>query len=175
MRSGLFSLRQPLKIVFQTIRLLQTALQQGGTPFGQIAVSDFKIAGVPRISYIARQEKTDLVLRILWDDTMEIAEVVMVHEDQMVEMLIVPPCHLTGEMGNTGDFMMLERGYSWRIHGISDFFGRGGRGINLEHTGDSRLRNEMRKDALCHGAAADIAVTDKKNTYHNYLQNYRIF
>ena len=56
------------------------------------------------------------------------------------------------------------------VNGIAQFFGAGRSGFNVKIIGNTGFFNKIFHDKFRHGTAADIAVTDKKYTFHKIFR-----
>lgn len=90
-----------------------------------------------------------------------IADVGIVHTDQVIVLLIVAFCHLTRPVPRAGDVMLFEYGQGAVVDPISNFLRAGGRGINVEAVGETAGVHHMLQDELSHGGAADVSMADK--------------
>jgi hypothetical protein len=59
-----------------------------------------------------------------------------------------------------------ELATGWGIDGVAEFFGRCGSGLDVELLLTSGLADQVLHHVLGHGAAADVAVADKKDAFH---------
>ena len=145
---------------------------------GDIGVSLLKVPRVPRVGNIARMrrelhEALNLSLRIgivltpvvahdVGHVPMEVAEIVLIHHEDVVVVEVVVLRHLARGTRGEGDAVTSQAGFGWGIDIVADFFGRCGSGSYLELGLDAAVAHHLLQHQLSHRAATDVPVTDKE-------------
>ena len=145
--------------------------QQPFASLQNIHPSGFKITRVPRVGHITRtmgviHQQADFVVGVLAKHALQVAEVVVVHGDDVIVIGVVLPRHLAGGLALAADAVLGKFAPRWRIDGIADFFGRSGGRSDLKLLAQAGFFDEVFHHKLGHGTAADVAVTDEEDLYH---------
>ncbi len=150
---------------------LRQLFQQCIATFPHILPGGFEVAGVPGIGHVAGavgvvHQQGDFPVNVLSDEALEIAEVVVVHCNDVVVVPIVGAGHLAGGFALASNAVLREFAAGRRIDGVADFLGGGGRRIDFKLVGEAVLLDNMFHHKFSHRAAADVAVTDKEDFVH---------
>lgn len=111
--------------------------QKGRTAFADISVGGLKISRVPRVGDLAGaagklQQLIYFVLRVGTDDTQDIADVGVIHADDVIVGVIIGFFHLYGAVAGAGNVVFPEYGHGSMVNRVSDLLGAGGRGGDVE-------------------------------------------
>jgi len=136
-----------------------------------ILICRFKIAGVPRIIDIGigiskLQQLMHLVFGIAANDAHDVADIPSVHADEIVVVVVVRARQLRGVMRENGNALLPAFAHGAVVRRIADFLAAGRGRIDDEQMIDMAALDEVRKDELRHGAAADVAVANKQDSNH---------
>ena len=117
--------------------------QKGRTAFADISISGLEISRVPRVGNLAGaagklQQLVYFVLRVGTDDAQDIADVGVVHADDVIVGVIVGFFHLHGAVAGAGNVVFPEYGHGSMVNRVSDLLGAGGRGGDVENRRRSR-------------------------------------
>ena len=99
------------------------------------------------------------------------AEVGAVGTDDEIVLIERLRVYLTGIMMVKRNAMAAERLSSRRVDVVAYLFGGDRHGVNAKPFSHAGLAAEVAKDKLCHGGAADVAMTYKENVFHRMLCN----
>lgn len=145
--------------------------QKGRTAFADISVGGLKISRVPRVGDLAGaagklQQLIYFVLRVGTDDTQDIADVGVIHADDVIVGVIIGFFHLYGAVAGAGNVVFPEYGHGSMVNRVSDLLGAGGRGGDVETGGAAAGGDHVFQGELGHGGTADAAVANKKYLNH---------
>ena len=106
-------------------------IEQGAAALGDILPRLFKVAGIPWVGDIARtlgivHQQADLVPGIVGDDAADVAQVVVIHQHDIVEADIIGGGHLPGGLAGTGDAVLHELAPRGRVDGAAELLAAGG-------------------------------------------------
>lgn len=146
---------------------LRQQFQQRIATFPHILPGGFEVASVPGVGHVAGavgvvHQQGDFSVNVLTDEALEVAEVVVVHCNDVVVVPIVGAGHLAGGFAVAANAVLGEFAAGGRIDGVADFFGGGGRRSDFELVGEAVLFDNMFHHKFSHRAAADVSVTDKE-------------
>ncbi len=93
-------------------RLLFHAVKEGAAGFGDLTVGEVEVAGIPRVGDFTGaagevEEAADLVVFVRSDYPFEVAEIVIIHYDDVVVMFIFRPCYLVGAVAFARDALFM--------------------------------------------------------------------
>ncbi len=153
---------------------LMNFFQQGAAGLGDLAVGEVEFAGVPWVgdfSWTAGEveQTADLILSVGADDPFKVADVVVVHYDDVIVICIFRPGYLMGAVAFARDSLFMEEAFHRRVDVIPEFFCRGRRGSNLELFFKSGVADHLFHHEFRHRRPAYIAVADKKYLLHLQL------
>ena len=145
---------------------------------GEVGVSLLEVTRVPRVGHIARMrrelhEALNLSLRVgivltpvvahdVGHVPMEVAEIVLIHHEDVVVVEVVVLRHLARGTRGEGDAVTSQAGFGRGIDVVADFFGGCGSGSYLEPGLDAAVAHHLLQHHLSHRAAADVPVTHKE-------------
>ena len=104
----------------------------------------------------------NLVLWITACDPRHIADVGVIHADQIIVFLIIMPRHLTRPVSRAGNMMLPENLHRPVMDTVADLLRAGGCGVYVETVGKSGFIHHLPEDELGHRGTADVAVADEK-------------
>ena len=138
-----------------------------------LAVRVLKALGVPRVVYLARrvgkvEQTLDLVLVLLPDDALYVADVPVVHADEEVVVVSVAARHLIGAVRHKVDIMLPQQALHGRIYRVAVLLVARAGGIYVKAFLKSALLDHIAEQSLGKRRTADIAVADEKYFYHCY-------
>ena len=133
-----------------------------------------KVPGVPGVRHLAApvgelRQQVDLPLRITAADPPHVPEVLLVHTDEEVIVLIIPPGQEPGGVPLAGDAVLRQLAPRRGIDRVPDLLPGGGGGGDGETPLLPRPPDEVLHGVLRHGAPADIPMANKKNFCHQAL------
>ena len=106
------------------------------------------------------------MLRVAAHKARHIAQVVVIHGDQILVGFVIPPGHLPGGFSRAGDAVLGQLPPGGRIDRVADLLGACGRRGDLKPPGKPGLFHQILHHKFCHGAAANVAVADEKHFRH---------
>ena len=89
-----------------------------------------------------------------------------IHANDVIILFIIRLCHLHSAVVAAPDPHLLQFPLSSIVDAVSDLLAAGSRGVDVEAGGKAAFVHHIVHDVLGHGAAADVAVADKKHSYH---------
>lgn len=171
---GNFFLRgSDILFLWQSNAFLHIFCKEGGAAGDEIAVGGFEVAGVPGIGNVTvdagkgEEEADARGIGLTADDVSEKADITLVHTDEEIVAIIVSASDTTGMVIFEGNTMCLEGALGRGVDGITNHIVRDGGGVDDELVFTALAAHELLHDELSHGAAADVAVTEKKNGGHS--------
>ena len=155
-----------MRLLFFGRKWQSESLEQGGASLQTVAPRSVEVVGVPWVGHVAGtvgivQEEVNLAIGVAAAHTQHVTEVVLVHADEEVVVVVVAATQLSGGLAGTGDAVLRQLTASRWIDRIANLLGTGGGRGYLELVGEASLLDEVLHDKLSHGTAADIAVTNK--------------
>ena len=162
--------------IISTLKLHR--LQQTFAAFPNIAPCGLKITRVPRVGDIARavrviHQKADFVLGVFAKHAFQVAEIVAVHGNDLVEIIIILPRHLASRFACATYAVFGKYASRRRIDGIADFLGRSGGRCYLELRFKAGVFHHFLHNEFRHWAAADVSVANEKYLVHFYLNMWQ--
>ena len=136
---------------------------EGIKAFCQVIVGLIEIIRVPGIGYapVASgkcQELVDLAVRIAACKTCHVRNVIRIHADQIIVMLVVGAGHLARAVRNDGNADGAQFAHGTVVRSVADLLTARCRRVDLKEVGEPPLINHILEHGLCHCGTADVAV-----------------
>ena len=116
----------------------------------------------PRIFYVMAAEHPDFIVIVVYY-FINIMSVTIIHDVDLVEIVIIALLYPSGMMPAERDAMILETSFCGRIHVVSLFLIGNAPGFAID------LGSEISAHIFRHRASADVAVADEKYLSHSIL------
>lgn len=122
-------------------RLLITALiqmfEKTFQPFHDVFVSVIEIACVPWVCDVPIlacefQQPVNFSIRVAADDAVQSSNIFLVHDDEIVEIIVILPRHLACAPLFKGYANLPQLGFCASMNVVSDFFSAGGGGFDVK-------------------------------------------
>lgn len=101
------------------------------------------------------------MLRVTARDPLHIADIGVVHADQIIEIPVILLRHLARPVGDKRDSLLPQLVHRAVMGRIADLLAAGGGGVDVEGGGFAALPDQVGEKALGHGASANIAVANE--------------
>ena len=148
-------------------------LQQCLAAKHDVVVGRLEIARVPGIGDVAavlgvldRQEieqQAHLVVDVGTKQAAEIGDIVPVHSDDEVGVVIHFACDALGHLVAAADAVDGQRAFGQRINRVANLLVRSGSGCNIDILRQPRRIDKTAQDKFSHRTAADVAVANEKD------------
>ena len=142
-------------------------------PYSQDVISIVENICVPGISHAAAasckgQQLVDLAVRIAACDPCHVGNVIRIHSDQVIVMLVIGAGHLARAVRNDRDADGAQFAHGAVVRSVADLLTARCRRVDLKAAGEPHLINHILEHGLCHCGTADVAVTYEQYFYHSY-------
>ena len=118
-----------------------------------------------RVSVV--EEQRHLAVTVVANDVSQIAEIIMIHTDNVIIILILPTSNLMRTVSLASDAVLGKNTTGRRLDRITQFLcTRSGRG-NLKFAFPARFLHHILEYILSHRTTTDIPMTDKQYLFHN--------
>ena len=107
------------------------------------------------------EETVNLSFMIAGKEFQNVADIRLLHADDIVVEIIVPGIELCGSPVVTGDPFFGQQLSDRRIDGISELFPAGSLRRGVKAVRDTSLFRDVAEDKFRHRRTADVAVADK--------------
>ena len=146
-------------------------MEQTLTPFLNIAVGCFKIPRIPGIGYFTGrvgeiEQAEQLSVWIAAADPPHVAQIPVVHPNQIVICFVVAPCHLHGVFFCAGNAEPAQNLLCSPMNRIPDFFRACCGGCGENSVTVSLAPSDVPHQIFRHRRSTDIAVTYKQYFDH---------
>ena len=106
------------------------------------------------------------MLRVAAHKARHIAQVVVIHGDQIIVGFVITPGHLPGGFTLAGDAVLGQLPPGGRIDRVADLLGAGSRGCDFKLVGKSGFVHQIFHHKFGHWAAANVPMADEKHFRH---------
>lgn len=107
------------------------------------------------------EQEGNLLFRVGRDDATDAVEILLIHQHQHVEIVVVGLRYLTGGVLCARNAVGLEGALSQGVDGVAEFLAAGSGRVDFELVGHSCPHHKVAHHELSGDAAADISMTDE--------------